>query len=55
MVPELYSARRLGNPDDLIGAVLFLSSSASAYLAGQAITIDGGVLSGSSWVNPEIA
>ncbi len=44
---------RLGNPDDLIGAVLFLSSAASAYLTGQAITIDGGVLSGSSWVNPD--
>ncbi len=44
---------RLGNPEDLIGAVLFLSSSASAYLTGQAITIDGGVLSGSSWVNPD--
>ena len=44
---------RLGNPDDLIGAVLFLSSAASTYLTGQAITIDGGVLSGSTWVNPE--
>ena len=34
--------QRLGIPDDLIGTVLYLSSSASNYVTGQTIIIDGG-------------
>lgn len=34
--------KRLGNPDDITGAVLFLASSASSYITGQVIVIDGG-------------
>jgi 2-dehydro-3-deoxy-D-gluconate 5-dehydrogenase len=33
---------RLGNPDDLVGTALFLASSASDYLTGQTIYVDGG-------------
>ena len=33
---------RLGNPDDVIGLVLFLCSDAARYLTGQAINVDGG-------------
>src|SRR5262245_49641849 len=29
-------------PEDLVGTVLFLSSDASAFLTGQALTVDGG-------------
>lgn len=29
-------------PEDLIGTILFLASNASAFLTGQAITVDGG-------------
>jgi NAD(P)-dependent dehydrogenase (short-subunit alcohol dehydrogenase family) len=29
-------------PEDLIGTILFLASDASAFLTGQAITVDGG-------------
>ncbi|MBU2515293.1 SDR family oxidoreductase [bacterium] len=36
---------RLGNSDELTGAAIFLASSASSYLTGQSIIIDGGVLS----------
>ncbi|MBW3096368.1 SDR family NAD(P)-dependent oxidoreductase [Pseudohoeflea coraliihabitans] len=34
--------RRLGQPGDLDGALLFLASRASAYMTGASITIDGG-------------
>lgn len=44
-------AGRLGTPEDLIGTVFLLSSAASAYITGQAIVVDGGILSGASWVN----
>ncbi len=35
-------ARRLGEPDDVSGAALFLASDAAAYISGSTITIDGG-------------
>ncbi len=34
--------RRLGNVEDLSGALLLLTSSASAYMTGTCITVDGG-------------
>jgi NAD(P)-dependent dehydrogenase (short-subunit alcohol dehydrogenase family) len=33
---------RTGNPDDLKGAIVFLASSASDYVTGQTIFVDGG-------------
>ncbi|SEC64870.1 glucose 1-dehydrogenase [Rhodobacter sp. 24-YEA-8] len=36
--------RRFGEGADLIGAVIFLASDASAYITGQCIGIDGGYL-----------
>lgn len=38
---------RLANPDDVAGAVLFLSSHLSDYITGTSIIIDGGFSSGS--------
>ncbi len=35
---------RPGDPDDLVGAAIFLASEASAYLTGQVIYVDGGYL-----------
>ena len=36
---------RLIDPPELVGAVIFLASGASSYITGQAITIEGGLLS----------
>jgi 2-dehydro-3-deoxy-D-gluconate 5-dehydrogenase len=39
---ERIPAGRWGNPEDLAGAAIFLSSSASDYLQGHILTVDGG-------------
>jgi len=36
--------RRLGEPDDIAGAAVFLASRASAWMTGQSIIVDGGSL-----------
>jgi NAD(P)-dependent dehydrogenase (short-subunit alcohol dehydrogenase family) len=35
--------RRLADPDDVAGPVVFLASRAGAFVTGQTIVIDGGV------------
>ena len=35
---------RLGRPDDLVGAVLFLASDESRWVTGSTVTVDGGYL-----------
>jgi NAD(P)-dependent dehydrogenase (short-subunit alcohol dehydrogenase family) len=51
--PELLDAElahipmgRAGTPDEVTGAVMFLSSSAAAYLTGHTLAVDGGYLAG---------
>lgn len=39
---EMIPARRMGTPEDLLGAVRFLASDDSSYVTGQSIVIDGG-------------
>ncbi len=39
---ERVPAGRWGNPDDLVGAVVFLSSAASDYVNGATFVVDGG-------------
>jgi len=42
-------AGRLGQPGDLIGAAIFLSSAASDFMTGQVLYVDGGFNAGSQW------
>ncbi|MDY7018875.1 MAG: glucose 1-dehydrogenase [Chloroflexota bacterium] len=35
---------RLGKPEDIVGAVIYLSSEASSYVTGQPVVIDGGLI-----------
>lgn len=44
--------RRLGQPEDLVGAAVFLASQASAFMTGQTIFVDGGFSAGSAWPIP---
>ena len=39
---SMIPARRLGTPEDIAGAVLFLASPLADYVVGQTITVDGG-------------
>ncbi len=42
LVKESIPMRRFGGPEDLKGLAVFLASSASAYITGQVIAVDGG-------------
>jgi NAD(P)-dependent dehydrogenase (short-subunit alcohol dehydrogenase family) len=35
---------RLAEPEDIVGAVLFLCSDAAGFITGQSIYVDGGTL-----------
>lgn len=41
--------RRLGQPEDMIGTAIFLSTPAAAFLTGQIIFLDGGFSAGLNW------
>jgi 3-oxoacyl-[acyl-carrier protein] reductase len=39
-----YPLRRLGVPEDVAGAVAFLASADAAWMTGQTLVVDGGLL-----------
>jgi NAD(P)-dependent dehydrogenase (short-subunit alcohol dehydrogenase family) len=39
---EQQAIKRLGEPEDVTGAILFLTSDDAAFISGQAIVVDGG-------------
>ena len=43
MLEQRTAAHRWGNPEDLRGALLLLSSDAGAYITGQTLVVDGGL------------
>ncbi len=42
----LHALRRFGTPDEVAEAVLWMSSSASSFMTGSWITVDGGLMTG---------
>lgn len=44
---------RLGAPEDMVGATLFLASAAASFMTGQTLYVDGGFTAGWNWPIPQ--
>jgi meso-butanediol dehydrogenase / (S,S)-butanediol dehydrogenase / diacetyl reductase len=47
-IEGLYPLRRVGTPDDVAAACLFLASPAAGWITGQTLAVDGGITAGHS-------
>jgi NAD(P)-dependent dehydrogenase (short-subunit alcohol dehydrogenase family) len=41
---QVYPLRRLGTPEDMAQAIIFLASDAASWITGQTLIVDGGQL-----------
>ncbi len=44
---------RLGEPEDMVGAAVFLASQASRFMTGQVVRVDGGFTAAFNWPIPD--
>ena len=49
-----YPLGRVGEPEDVANAVLFLASDEAAWITGAVLTVDGGLLAGSTRMSREL-
>ena len=49
-----YPLGRIGNPEDIANAALFLASDEAAWLTGAIIPVDGGLMAGNGQMNREL-
>jgi NAD(P)-dependent dehydrogenase (short-subunit alcohol dehydrogenase family) len=42
----MYPLRRIGEPDEIAGAAVFLAAKSGSFMTGQTIVIDGGGMVG---------
>jgi meso-butanediol dehydrogenase / (S,S)-butanediol dehydrogenase / diacetyl reductase len=47
-IQELYPLRRVGTPDDIAAACVFLASRDASWITGQTLAVDGGITAGHS-------
>ena len=41
-IAKVYPLRRIGRPEDVAGAVVFLASEAASFITGQTLSVSGG-------------
>jgi len=41
-IAKVYPLRRIGRPEDVTGAVVFLASEAASFITGQTLSVSGG-------------
>jgi NAD(P)-dependent dehydrogenase (short-subunit alcohol dehydrogenase family) len=41
-IAKLYPLRRIGRPEDVANAVVFLASDAASFITGQTLSVSGG-------------
>lgn len=46
-IAQLYPLKRVGAPEDIAGAALYLASEDAAWVSGTTLVVDGGLLAGS--------